>query len=61
MPAFNALSDDEIAAVLSYVRSTWGNSAVAVSPATVAAGRKATQSRSTPFANGEEIKQSGGS
>ena len=60
MPVFNALSDAEIAAVLSYVRSTWGNSAAGVSPATVAAGRKATQSRSTPFANGDEIKQSGG-
>jgi mono/diheme cytochrome c family protein len=61
MPVFNALSDAEIAAVLSYVRSTWGNSAAAVSPATVAAARKATQSRSTPFANGDEIKQAGGS
>jgi mono/diheme cytochrome c family protein len=61
MPVFYTLSDAEIAAVLSYVRSTWGNRAAAVSPATVAAGRKATQSRSTPFASGDEIKQSGGS
>jgi mono/diheme cytochrome c family protein len=61
MPVFNTLSDAEIAAVLSYVRSTWGNSAAAVSPATVAAGRKATESRSTPFASGEEVKQAGGS
>ncbi|MEA3109551.1 MAG: hypothetical protein QOI88_4156 [Gammaproteobacteria bacterium] len=61
MPVFDTLSDAEIAAVLSYARSTWGNTAAAVSPATVAAGRKATQSRSTPFANGDEIKQSGGS
>ena len=61
MPMFNTLSDAEIAAVLSYVRSQWGNAAPSVSPATVAAGRKATQSRSTPFASGEEIKQSGGS
>jgi mono/diheme cytochrome c family protein len=61
MPVFNTLSDAEIAAVLSYVRSTWGNGAAAVSPATVAAGRKATESRSTPFASGEEVKQAGGS
>jgi len=60
MPTFATLSDAEIAAVLSYARKTWGNSAAAVSPATVEAGRKATQSRSTPFANGDEIKQAGG-
>jgi mono/diheme cytochrome c family protein len=57
MPVFNTLSDAEIAAVLTYVRSQWGNAAPTVSPATVAAGRKATQSRSTPFASGDEITQ----
>lgn len=61
MPVFNTLSDAEIAAVLTYVRSQWGNAAPTVSPATVAAGRKRTQSRSTPFASGDEIKQAGGS
>ena len=55
MPVFNTLSDAEIAAVLTYVRSQWGNAAPTVSPATVAAGRKDTQSRSTPFASGDEI------
>jgi mono/diheme cytochrome c family protein len=60
MPAFNTLSDAEIAAVLTYVRSQWGNAEPAVSPATVAAGRKATQARSTPFASGDEIKKAGG-
>ena len=60
MPVFNTLSDAEIAAVLTYVRSQWGNAAPTVSLATVAAGRKATQSRSTPFASGDEIKQAGG-
>jgi mono/diheme cytochrome c family protein len=57
MPVFNTLSDAEIAAVLTYVRSQWGNAAPTVSPATVAAGRKGTQSRSTPFASGDEITQ----
>jgi len=57
MPMFNTLSDAEIAAVLTHVRSQWGNAAPPVSPATVAAGRKATQSRSTPFASGDEITQ----
>jgi mono/diheme cytochrome c family protein len=59
MPMFNTLSDAEIAAVLTYVRSEWGNAAPPVSAATVAAGRKATQSRSTPFASGDEITQAG--
>jgi mono/diheme cytochrome c family protein len=38
MPAFRpGLSDDEIAALLTYVRSSWGNSAGAVTSAQVTA------------------------
>jgi mono/diheme cytochrome c family protein len=59
MPSFNTLSDAEIAAVLTYVRSHFANAASAVSPAIVAAGRAATQSHTLPFANGDEIKQAG--
>jgi mono/diheme cytochrome c family protein len=59
MPSFNTLSDAEIAAVLTYVRSHFTNSASAVSPATVTAGRAATHSQTLPFSNGEEIKQAG--
>jgi mono/diheme cytochrome c family protein len=61
MPVFDALSDAEIAAVLSYVRTQWGNAAPAISPATVAAGREATRARTTPWSNGDEIRQAGGS
>ncbi len=33
MPAYNwKLKDDEVAAVATYVRNSWGNSAPAVSP-----------------------------
>jgi len=39
MPSWRELSDDEIAAVLTYVRSAWGNSAPAVSSDQVAAAR----------------------
>jgi len=40
MPSFKAdLSDDQIAAILTYVRSSWGNKADAVKPADVAAVR----------------------
>jgi mono/diheme cytochrome c family protein len=59
MPPFNTLSDAEIAAVLTYVRSQWANRAPTVSPATVAAGRAATRARTLPFADEEEIKQAG--
>jgi len=36
MPAFSQLTDREIAAVLSYVRNSWGNEADCVTPETVA-------------------------
>lgn len=39
MPPFGHLSDDEIAAVATFVRNSWGNSASAVTPAEVAAQR----------------------
>jgi mono/diheme cytochrome c family protein len=43
MPAFGGdLSDDTIAAIMSYVRSSWGNKAAPVSPAEVAAARAST-------------------
>jgi mono/diheme cytochrome c family protein len=53
MPAFESqLSDGEIAAVLSYVRSQWGNKAAPVGAALVAAQRAATAARSEPW-NGD--------
>jgi mono/diheme cytochrome c family protein len=40
MPSFKAdLSDAEVAAAVSYIRSAWGNAAAPVSPAAVAAVR----------------------
>jgi mono/diheme cytochrome c family protein/glucose/arabinose dehydrogenase len=46
MTAFGSmLQDDEVAAVLTYVRNSFGNTASAVQPAQVSAVRKATQSR----------------
>jgi mono/diheme cytochrome c family protein len=39
MPAFAPLSDDEIAAVATYIRNAWGNRAPAVTPAQVKALR----------------------
>ena len=43
LPAFGpTLSDAEIAAVLTFVRRSWGNAAPPIDPATVAATRHAT-------------------
>lgn len=40
MPSFKGtLKDDQIAAVLTYIRSSWGNTAPAIPPAAVAAAR----------------------
>jgi len=56
MPAYGTnqpLSDSEIAAVLTYVRSAWGNAASAVTAKQVAAERTATASRTTMWAAGD--------
>jgi mono/diheme cytochrome c family protein len=53
MPAFGSqLSDADIAAVLSYVRSQWGNKAAPVGASLVTAQRAATAARSEPW-NGD--------
>jgi len=53
MPAYGTtqpMSDAEVAAVLTYVRSAWGNTASAVTPEQVTAERAATASRTTMWA-----------
>lgn len=58
MPKFgDKLSDAEIAAVTSYVRSQWGNSAGAISTTTVAAERSRTSGQSGPWKGGDELEQ----
>lgn len=50
MPAWGgALNDAEVAAVLTYVRSSWGNAAPAIDAAEVAKVRKATASQKQPY------------
>lgn len=56
MPAFNDLGDDELAAVLSYIRSDWGNKAPAVKTETVKTLREASKDRTTPFKGEQELK-----
>lgn len=53
MPAWNQFSDRDIAAVLTYIRSSWGNDAPAVSEATVAAVREELSGRSRKFTAAE--------
>lgn len=52
-PLGATLSDQEIANVLTYVRSQWGNAAPAVSVAEVATVRAATKTRRLPWTVGE--------
>jgi mono/diheme cytochrome c family protein len=53
MPPWKSLSDAEMAAVLTFVRSNFGNAAEAVTPEEVAAQRAATRSRTTMWTAGE--------
>lgn len=55
MPSFAQLSDAELAAVASHIRSTWSNKAAPVSAEFVAKVRKEAM-RTTPFAGGDELK-----
>jgi mono/diheme cytochrome c family protein len=56
MPSFKSLSDEELAAVLTTIRSDWGNTAAAITPATVKAQREATQARTTPYNGDKELR-----
>ncbi len=50
MPPWNAfLNDEQIAAVLTYIRSAWNNEADAVTPAEVTAVREATKDRTNAW------------
>ncbi|MFT5030884.1 MAG: mono/diheme cytochrome c family protein, partial [Candidatus Binatia bacterium] len=49
MPAMGGLTDQQIAEVLTYVRSAFGNKASAVTPAEVRAIRAVTATRETPW------------
>lgn len=49
MPQWKQLSDDQIAAILTYIRSDWGNKADAVDPAYVAQIRKEHSDQTDPW------------
>jgi mono/diheme cytochrome c family protein len=60
MIAWNSLSDEEIAAVITYVRSEWGNKAPEVTPEQVAAVRAKLKAQgrtpNNPFTPDELLK-----
>ncbi|MEO9063543.1 MAG: cytochrome c [Burkholderiaceae bacterium] len=56
MPAWKAMSDNELAAVMTYIRSEWGNQAAAIKPDSVKAQREATKTRTESFKGEEELK-----
>jgi mono/diheme cytochrome c family protein len=56
MPPFKQLGDAELAALASHVRGTWSNKAAPIKPELIAQERKASTTRTTPFAGGAELK-----
>jgi mono/diheme cytochrome c family protein len=53
MPPLNALTDDQIAAVLTYIRREWSNTASAVDVGTVKEVRSLTASHARPWTEAE--------
>ncbi|MCX7929210.1 MAG: cytochrome c [Chlorobi bacterium] len=52
-PWHSVFSDEEIAAILNHVRTSWGNSASEIKPEDVARVREATKSRTTQYTEAE--------
>jgi mono/diheme cytochrome c family protein len=55
-PLGTVLNDEQIAAVLTYTRRSWGNQGTAVAPADVAETRKAAADRTRPWTDEELTK-----
>jgi mono/diheme cytochrome c family protein len=53
MPAAPLRTDEEIAAVLTYVRGAWGNAGAPIDTALVSEVREATKGRNKPFTSKE--------
>lgn len=56
MPPWKSLSDAELSAVLSYIRSDWGNAAPPITAETIKIQRELTKSRTEPYNGGSSIK-----
>ena len=60
MPPLGSLTDDQIAAVLTYIRQAWGNAAPPIGPAAVADVRRQTTGRTRPWTDAELTPLAGG-
>ncbi|HUR57524.1 MAG TPA: c-type cytochrome [Opitutaceae bacterium] len=60
MPPVQSLNDDQIAAVMTYVRNSWGLHLGAVGPATVRAVRKATTGHFGAWTDAQLLQEMGG-
>jgi mono/diheme cytochrome c family protein len=56
MPAMGSLSDDDLAAILTYVRRDWGNTGTPVTPEFIRAQRAATQGRADAWSQADLLK-----
>ena len=56
MPAWKSMSDGELAAVITYIRTEWGNTAAPVLEATIKEQREATKDRTEPYNGGKDLK-----
>ncbi len=53
MPAWRSLKDEQIAAVLTYIRNDWGNAAAPITKEQIAAERKKTAPRTEAYSQAE--------
>jgi mono/diheme cytochrome c family protein len=57
MPAFRQLGDGELSAVLTHIRSSWDNTAPAITPALIARERERFPEREAPWQGGEALDE----
>ena len=60
MPAWNTLTDKQIASILTYIRSEWGNNAPPIAETDMAEARNETGNRNDPWSEAELQKISAG-
>ena len=53
MPAMGTLDDQQLSAILTYVRGAWGHAAGSISPETVARIRSSSHGRAAPWTPAE--------
>ena len=57
MPAMGTLDDQQLAAILTYIRTAWGHAAGPIAAETVARVRAASEGRTSPWTRDELARQ----